>query len=156
MSLIFGDLTQEFLDFSISIQNINRNDPQSSSLIEEAARRFRHVAAEDASYLIYMGVGMFICTYIYMCTWVLTAEVTAKRVRERYLKAVLRQEIAFFDKVGVGEVTTQIQTNTHLVHQGLSEKVALVVSYISAFITGFVLAFARNWRLALAMCAMVP
>ncbi|KAI0287206.1 P-loop containing nucleoside triphosphate hydrolase protein [Russula brevipes] len=156
MSLIFGNLTQDFVDFSIAIRNINSYDPQSSSLIEEAARNFRHVAAEDASYLIYIGVGMFICTYIYVCTWVFTAEVTAKRIRECYLKAVLRQEIAFFDKVGAGEVTTQIQTNTHLVHQGLSEKVPLVVNFISAFVTGFMLAFARNWRLALAMCAMVP
>jgi ATP-binding cassette subfamily B (MDR/TAP) protein 1 len=49
-----------------------------------------------------------------MCTWVFTAEVTAKRIRERYLKAVLRQEIAFFDKVGAGEVTTRIQTDTRM------------------------------------------
>jgi ATP-binding cassette subfamily B (MDR/TAP) protein 1 len=49
-----------------------------------------------------------------MCTWVFTAEVTAKRIRERYLKAVLRQEIAFFDKVGAAEVTTQIQTSTRM------------------------------------------
>ncbi len=55
---------------------------------------------------------MFVCTYIYMNTWVYTAEATAKRIRERYLKAVLRQDIAFFDKVGAGEVTTRIQTDT--------------------------------------------
>ncbi|KAI0287212.1 P-loop containing nucleoside triphosphate hydrolase protein [Russula brevipes] len=179
IAAVAAGAAQEFLDFSIAIQNIASNDPQSSSLIEEAARNFRHVAAKDASYLVYMGtwipialvptdailnhelsssagVGIFVCTYIYMCTWVFTAEVTAKRVRERYLKAVLRQEIAFFDKVGAGEVTTRIQTDTHLVHQGLSEKVALVVSYISAFFTGFALAFARNWRLALAMSSMLP
>jgi ABC-type multidrug transport system fused ATPase/permease subunit len=57
---------------------------------------------------------MFICTYIYMCTWVYTAEVTAKRIRERYLKAILRQDVAFFDKVGPGEVTTRIQTDTRM------------------------------------------
>jgi hypothetical protein len=58
------------------------------------------------------GVGMFICTYIYMYIWVHTGEATAKRIRERYLKAILRQDIAFFDKVGPGEVTTRIQTDT--------------------------------------------
>jgi ABC-type multidrug transport system fused ATPase/permease subunit len=58
------------------------------------------------------GVGMFICTYIYMTVWAHTAEATAKRIRERYLKAILRQDIAFFDKVGAGEVTTRIQTDT--------------------------------------------
>jgi ATP-binding cassette subfamily B (MDR/TAP) protein 1 len=38
----------------------------------------------------------------------------------------------------------------------LSEKVALVVSFFSAFVTGFVLAFVRNWRLALAMSSILP
>lgn len=58
------------------------------------------------------GVGMFVCTYTYMCIWVYTGEVNAKRIRERYLKAILRQDIAFFDKVGAGEVATRIQTDT--------------------------------------------
>ena len=120
---------------------------------------------------------MFICTYIYMYTWAYTAEVTAKRIRERYFKATLRQDIAFYDKVGPGGVTTRIQTDTRmwsfrtrshtgansrhcthpdLVHRGISERVALVVSFIAAFFTGFVLAFSRNWRLALAMCSILP
>ena len=59
-----------------------------------------------------IGLGMFICTYIYMNVWIYTSEVTAKRIRERYLRAILRQDIAFFDKVGAGEVTTRIQTDT--------------------------------------------
>jgi len=49
-----------------------------------------------------------------MSTWVYTAEVTAKRIRERYLRAVLRQNIAFFDDLGPGEVTTRIQTDTRM------------------------------------------
>ena len=47
-----------------------------------------------------------------MYIWVYTAEVNAKRIRERYLQAVLRQDIAFFDNVGAGEVATRIQTDT--------------------------------------------
>jgi len=58
------------------------------------------------------GVGMLVCTYLYMCIWVYTGEVNAKRVREHYLRAVLRQDIAYFDKVGAGEVATRIQTDT--------------------------------------------
>ena len=34
-----------------------------------------------------------------MLTWTYTGEVNAKRIREQYLKAILRQDIAFFDKV---------------------------------------------------------
>ena len=46
--------------------------------------------------------------------------------------------------------------HTDLVHQGISEKVAVAVSFISAFFTGFILAYARNWRLALAMSSILP
>ena len=55
---------------------------------------------------------MFFCTFAYMCIWVHTGEVGAKRLRERYLEAVLRQDIAFFDDVGAGVVATHIQTDT--------------------------------------------
>jgi ATP-binding cassette subfamily B (MDR/TAP) protein 1 len=55
---------------------------------------------------------MFVCTYTYMLTWVYTGEVITKRIRERYLQATLRQNIAYFDSVGAGEVATRIQTDT--------------------------------------------
>lgn len=55
---------------------------------------------------------MFVCTFIYMYVWVNTGERNAKRVREHYLQAVLRQDIQYFDKVGAGEVATRIQTDT--------------------------------------------
>ena len=64
---------------------------------------------------------MFTCTFIYMYIWVYTGEVNAKRLRENYLQAVLRQDIAYFDNVGAGEVTTRIQTDTReLLHLSLS------------------------------------
>jgi ATP-binding cassette subfamily B (MDR/TAP) protein 1 len=116
---------------------------------------------------------MFLCTYIFMCIWVYTGEVNSKRIRERYLQAVLRQDIAYFDNVGAGEVATRIQTDTRkpscycsptltrlcdtdLVQQGISEKVALVINFTCAFLTGFILAYARSWRLALAMSSILP
>ena len=55
---------------------------------------------------------MFICTFTYMYIWVYTGEVGSKRLRESYLRAVLRQDIAYFDKVGAGEVATRIQSDT--------------------------------------------
>lgn len=109
-----------------------------------------------------------------MYIWVYTAEVNAKRLREGYLRAVLRQDVAYFDNVGAGEVATRIQTDTRkpsnaylrlelryillldLFQQGISEKVAMVVNYLSAFVTGFVLAYIRSWRLALALSSLLP
>ena len=43
-----------------------------------------------------------------------------------------------------------------LVQQGISEKVALIVTHLSGFFTGFIIAYIRSWRLALAMTSMLP
>jgi len=43
-----------------------------------------------------------------------------------------------------------------LVQQGISEKVALVANLMATFMTGFILAYIRSWRLALALTSMLP
>ena len=195
MSLLFSRLTQDFVTFGTTLIQAEKGDAEAAQSLPAAAANFKHSAALNASYLVYIGmfpipfsalislltfflsgVGMFVCTYTYMVIWVYTAEVGAKRLRERYLRAILRQDIAYFDNVGAGEVATRIQTDTRasfssytlhcdnrsffiladLVQQGISEKVALVVNFLAAFVTGFVLAYVRCWRLALAMSSMLP
>lgn len=108
-----------------------------------------------------------------MFIWTYTGEVNSKRIREHYFKAVLRQDIAFFDTLGAGEVATRIQTDTHLIQQGISEKVGseylisikelatdlrviVVASYLGAFVTGFVLAYIKSWRAALVLSCILP
>ncbi|CAK5279585.1 unnamed protein product [Mycena citricolor] len=172
MTILFGNLVNQFVNFQIVISAIDAGSTEAAAQLPAVAAAFRHEAGRLAIYLVCIGCGMFLCTYIYMYTFVYTAEVNAKRIRERYLKAVLRQDVQFFDKVGAGEVATRIQTDTRrlpvlaasaqtevpadLVQQGISEKVALVVNFLSAFVTGFVVAYVRQWKLALAMSSILP
>lgn len=63
--------------------------------------------------LVHQGIGTWVTTYIYMATWAVTGERNAKRIRENYLRAILRQDIAYFDTSGgAGEVATRIQSDT--------------------------------------------
>ena len=128
MTLLFGNLTQQFVSFAIILNKARSGDPDATAAIPAAAANFRRIAAKDATGLVYigtslapfvnhrrfmsLGIATLVCTYIYMYVWVHTAEANAKRIRERYLRAVLRQDIQFFDKVGAGEVATRIQTDT--------------------------------------------
>ncbi|KAF8575980.1 ste6-like protein [Ramaria rubella] len=155
MSLIFGRLTNTFVEFGAIVQNSPPN-LQSNATFEAVVEDFRHQSATDALILTGIGIAMFLATYTYMFLWVYTGEAMAKRIREHYLRAVLRQDIAFFDHVGAGEVATRIQTDTHLVQQGTSEKVAIAVNYMGAFFCGFILAYIRSWRLALALSSILP
>ena len=70
---------------------------------------------------------MFAANFIFMAIWVHTSEVAAKRLRESYLAAVLRQDIAYFDRIGAGEIATRIETDTreHL-HQFTFPPVILI------------------------------
>lgn len=53
-------------------------------------------------------------------------------------------------------VATRIQSDTHLVHLGIAEKVPLIAVCLGAFVTGFVLAYSQSWKLALAMTSIFP
>ncbi|KAI6043447.1 P-loop containing nucleoside triphosphate hydrolase protein [Pisolithus marmoratus] len=164
MTLVFGRLIQDFVTFATTLELYQAAESSGNTTaissakqnFDSAASEFRRGAAQDASYLVYIGVGMAVCTWTYMYLWIYTGEVNAKRIREKYLQAVLRQDIAYFDNIGAGEVATHIQTDTHLVQQGISEKVALATNYLSAFFTGFILAYTQSWRLALAMSSIIP
>ena len=111
MTIIFGNLTNDFVNYGTAVDNV-RDGTGSQSQVDDAAAIFRRSASRNALYLVYIGIGMLICTFIYMYTWVYTGEMSSKRVREKYLQAVLRQEVAFFDNVGAGEIATRIQTDT--------------------------------------------
>ncbi|KIK97939.1 hypothetical protein PAXRUDRAFT_807077 [Paxillus rubicundulus Ve08.2h10] len=164
LSLLFANLVQDFILFAAAELKYTQETQSGDAAATAVARRalgaaaaaFRHNAAADASYVVCIGFSVFLCTYIFMCIWVYTGEVNSKRIREKYLQAVLRQDIAYFDNVGAGEIATRIQTDTHLIQQGMSEKVALVTNFICAFVTGFILAYVRCWRLALAMTPVLP
>ncbi|KAG1834056.1 hypothetical protein DFJ58DRAFT_869178 [Suillus subalutaceus] len=156
MTLVFGDMTQDFVTFS-SVQNDYYQALQSNdaNVIAQAQTALDAAASELYPSELVPGIAMLVCTYMYMCIWAYTSEANGKRIRERYLQAILRQEIAYFDDVGAGEVATRIQTDTHLVQMGISEKVTVSVACISSFTTGFILAYARSWRLALALSSMI-
>lgn len=71
------------------------------------------------------------------------------------MAAILRQNIAFFDKLGAGEITTRITADTNLVQDGISEKIALTLTAFATFATAFVIAFIKYWKLTLILSSTV-
>ena len=106
-------------------------------------------------YFIYLAVGEFFTIYICTVGFIYTGEHIAGKIREQYLAAILRQNIAFFDKLGAGEITTRITADTNLVQDGISEKIALTLTAISTFVTAFVIAFIKYWKLTLILSSTV-
>ncbi|KAF9444209.1 P-loop containing nucleoside triphosphate hydrolase protein [Macrolepiota fuliginosa MF-IS2] len=155
LALLFGALSQNFVSFATTVKLVQDGQATSDDL-SAAAREFRRSANRNALYFVVAGIVVLFCTFIYMYAWAYTSEVNSKRIREHYLQAVLRQDVEYFDEVGAGEVATRIQSDTHLVQEGISEKVAMAAQFTGSFIAGFVLAYTQSWRLALAMTSILP
>ena len=77
------------------------------------------------------------------------------KIREEYLAAMLRQNIAFFDLLGAGEITTRITADTNIIQDGISEKVGLTLNALATFIAAFVIAFIKYWKLTLILFSTV-
>ena len=106
-------------------------------------------------YFVYLAIGEFITIYICTVGFIYTGEHISGKIREQYLAAILRQNIAFFDKLGAGEITTRITADTNLVQDGMSEKIALTLTAIATFVTAFVIAFIKFWKLTLILTSTV-
>lgn len=104
---------------------------------------------QNVLYYVYIGIVIFGTTYISTVGLIYTGHHITQRIREEYLKAVLRQNIAYFDNLGAGEITTRISADTTLVQDGISHKVALTLTAVATFVSAFVIAFIKFWKLAL-------
>ncbi|CAB4426285.1 unnamed protein product [Rhizophagus irregularis] len=91
-----------------------------------------------------------------MACWIATGERITRRIREQYLRAVLRQDIAYFDKLGAGEVTTRITNDTNLIQDGISEKVSMAFTFLVQFFASFTIAFIINWKMTLVIFVEFP
>ncbi|GAA5897569.1 hypothetical protein JCM6882_003519 [Rhodosporidiobolus microsporus] len=156
LALLFGNLTAAFTNYSAAFANA-QSDPQGGAAALDAAKsRLLDRVDENALNLLYVAIGSFVATYLAMLSWIWTGERVAARIREKYLAAVLRQNIAWAEMSGAGAITSRIETDTSLIQTGISEKVALSVTFLATFFAGIVIGLIRNWRLALVIFVIVP
>lgn len=112
--------------------------------------------------------------------WMITGERQAARIRSLYLRTILRQDVAFFDKeTNTGEVVGRMSGDTVLIQDAMGEKVLLIccfclcvpiylcmyvgalqvgkfIQLLATFVAGFVIAFIKGWLLTLVMLSSIP
>ncbi|EGC45129.1 multidrug resistance protein [Histoplasma capsulatum var. duboisii H88] len=110
---------------------------------------FNSQVSKFALYFVYLGIGMFVLIYIGTVGFIYVGEQISQKIREKYLAAILRQNVAFFDKLGAGEITTRITADTNLIQDGISEKVGLTMTALATFVTAFIIGFVKFWKLTL-------
>ncbi|KAG2383942.1 hypothetical protein LR48_Vigan393s000100 [Vigna angularis] len=106
---------------------------------------------KNALVLLYLACGSFVACFLEGYCWTRTGERQAARMRVRYLKAVLRQEVAYFDLhvSSTSEVITSVSNDSLVIQDVLSEKVPNFLMNASMFVASYIVGFALLWRLTL-------
>ena len=74
---------------------------------------------------------MFVCLLPEVTCWMVTGERQAARIRSLYLKTILRQDVAFFDKeTNTGEVVGRMSGDTVLIQDAMGEKVTNILARV--------------------------
>ncbi|KAF2156311.1 ABC multidrug transporter SitT [Myriangium duriaei CBS 260.36] len=106
--------------------------------------------------IVYLAIAQFVTIYCHLTCWSLNGARLAQRLREAYLQNLLRQEPSYFDKLPPGEVASRLNGDIQTIRSGTSEKVGICLSSFSFFVTAYIVAFIKDYRLAGELCSLVP
>ncbi|AEE77442.1 ABC transporter family protein [Arabidopsis thaliana] len=106
-------------------------------------KTFMHAIMKNAVALLYVaGASLVIC---------FVGERQASRMREKYLRAVLRQDVGYFDLhvTSTSDVITSVSSDTLVIQDVLSEKLPNFLMSASAFVASYIVGFIMLWRLTI-------
>ncbi|KAI3759990.1 hypothetical protein L1987_50378 [Smallanthus sonchifolius] len=138
MTILFGDLLNSFGE--------NQNNDDVVRVVSKVSLKF-----------VYLAIGCGVASFLQVALWMITGERQAARIRNLYLKTILRQDVSFFDKeTNTGEVVGRMSGDTVLIQDAMGEKVGKFTQLMATFVGGFVIAFVKGWLLTLVMLTSIP
>lgn len=85
--------------------------------------------------LVHLNSETCICFLAELVCWIVTAERQTARIRSLYLKAILRQDVGFFDKeINTGEIVERMSVDTVIIQNAIGEKVISAMTKMTEII----------------------
>ncbi|GMS83734.1 hypothetical protein PENTCL1PPCAC_5909 [Pristionchus entomophagus] len=117
---------------------------------------FVNAAYENVYIFLGMGVLMLILHMIqYLCFHGICHRVIL-RLRREFMRAILRQNAGWFDKQHSGALVSKLNDNMERIHEGIGDKLGLLIRGCAMFLAAMAVAFAYQWRIALIMLGVAP
>ncbi|KAJ1935364.1 hypothetical protein FBU59_005409, partial [Linderina macrospora] len=150
MTIVFSSLMYSLIKYQALALN------PTPEVLAEANHSLDHDARKYCLWFFLLGILMWILSYSLNACWTIAAENQGLRIRELYYESIMRQDIGWFDTIKTGELTTRITNDVNLVQDGIGEKWGFIMMNTTSFITGFVIALAKGWDLALICLCVMP
>ncbi|KAJ4371134.1 hypothetical protein N0V83_004350 [Neocucurbitaria cava] len=126
IGIVFGQLVDQFNDATCNNRSGGSNGDEEAAIVPKILL------------LVYIAIATFACIYIHLVCWNLASQRLAQRIRDRYLRNLLRQDMAFFDNLQAGEVSSRLNGDIEAIE--------------SAYIVGFI----KDAQLAGMLVSLVP
>lgn len=112
-----------------------------------------------AACFIAVGAGALVGNILQMGMLGISGERLTRKIRAQTFRAILKQELAFFDdseEHSVGSLTTRLATEASYVKGLCGDSMGMAVVTISTIGVGLGVSFAGCWRLAMVVLALLP
>ncbi|KAF2316256.1 hypothetical protein GH714_041597 [Hevea brasiliensis] len=97
--------------------------------------KMTHEVSKYALYFVYLGLVVCISSYAEIACWMYTGERQVGTLRKKYLEAVLKQDVGFFDTdARTGDIVFSVSTDTLLVQDAISEKAIAQVRAVYSYV----------------------
>ncbi|KTF84116.1 hypothetical protein cypCar_00018254 [Cyprinus carpio] len=174
MLLVFGMLTDTFIEYDIELNELSdpdkvcvNNTIQWRNLTEEenlALNMTKSCGLLDieyemtnfAYYYVGIGAGVFILGYLQISLWITAAARQIQIIRKMYFRKVMRMEIGWFDCTSVGELNTRMSDDINKINDAIADQVGIFIQRFTTFVCGFLMGFARGWKLTLVIISVSP
>jgi len=148
IGIFFGELLNDF-------NAVSCDEPAATDTSASDAE-YQHDINKKILMIVYLAIAQFVLIYAHLVCWSLYGARLAQRLRERYLESLLRQDPSYFDKLTPGEVASRLSSDIQTIRSGTSEKVGICLSSLSFFVTAYVVAFIKDYKLAAMLISLVP
>ncbi|TRX91813.1 hypothetical protein FHL15_007366 [Xylaria flabelliformis] len=147
LGILFGELVDDLNGATCAAEG---------TPISESPEDYQAAINQKILLVVAAALAQFALIYLYSVCWNLFGERLAHRLREKYLRSLLRQEVSFFDKLPAGEVSSRLSADITTIKNGTSEKVGVYLGVLSLFITSYIIAFIKGPKLAGILVSLVP
>ncbi|KAI1815262.1 P-loop containing nucleoside triphosphate hydrolase protein [Poronia punctata] len=147
LGILFGELVDELNGATCAADT-----PHGS----RAAEDYQAAINQKVILVVAAALAQFGLIYIYSVCWNLFGERLSHRLREKYFRSLLRQEVTFFDKLPAGEVSSRLSADINTIRNGTSEKVGVYLGVVSLFVASYIIAFIKGAKLAGILVSLVP
>ncbi|TSM94690.1 Bile salt export pump [Bagarius yarrelli] len=174
MLLVFGLLTDTFIDYDIELNELR--DPDKHCLNNTI--QWRNFSAEEnmelnmtrscglldieyemtifAYYYVGIGCAVFLLGYLQISLWVASAARQIQIIRKLYFSKVMRMEIGWFDCNSAGELNTRMSDDINKINDAIADQVGIFIQRFTTFVCGFLMGFVKGWKLTLVIISVSP